>query len=521
MGRRGRSSLLPFRSSAARRQADLFWADLIGVPARASETAFEADEPVETYAPETDLEADEADEAESPYDAGDDTLSAGGAEGEELRSWPTLSTLPDSIVDQIVANRGRVPSRASEIRPSPGGYFAFGKNFTPSTLHSPEEDSNPRLKELITRLNVEVAGEGRTSSVMTGDAAKFTWGRGLAHGGALETWVNDWLASSPQAKDALLDLGITLSGTTWKIVDTAGKVVKSGEEAMALINGREPADSKKLLLSIFMHVAEQFGTEAANAQWKITKKIFYDKLTGPPKDVIDNPGAWSAKAVCDVVHGAMWGKFAGWHRFKRTGGDSKKILRLEVDYTRFYENKGSYILVPPTFGAGGKIAPSGTMLLNMGARYMIDDGIVQPLGSLADAQRGDVVFQMSRSASPRQEFYVLRGVPAMYDPQEEMMDEILAVQGYSMSALLSYFDKVRDKGGRNKGYARLKAMRDYYASSQNPRKEAVGLRPRVAMDAVLHRGEGPDGSGWIVSDCQRANLPSDQVELIKKKVGIP
>ena len=99
------------------------------------------------------------------------------------------------------------------------------------------------------------------------------------------------------------------------------------------------------------------------------------------------------------------------------------------------------------------------------------------------------------------------------------MDEILSVHYYSMSHLLSYFDKVRDKGGRDKGYPRLKAMRDFDASDQNRRKELVGPRPRIAMDAVLHRGEGESGR-WILNECKYANLPPDQVELIRKKVGL-
>jgi hypothetical protein len=480
-------SSFSFGSPTERRQADLFWADLAGVRAgrRKFAPAFEAE-----------------DFAESP----------------ELRTWPTLSTLPENLNNEIIANRNKVTSRASEIRLAPNGYYALGKNFAPSVLCTPQEEQNPRVKEILTRLNDEIAGEGRTASVMTGDGAGFTWGVGLAHGGSLEAWVNDFFTTTPAAKDALLDLGITLSGTTWKIVDTATKDVKTGEAAIALINGREPADTKKLLLSIFMNVAEQFGVQAANAQWNVTKtNFFYNKVSGPPQDVIDNTTAWSAKALCYVIHCAMWGKFAGWPRFKRTGGDSRRILRLEVDYTRFYERQGSYILVPPKYGTKG-ISPSGSMLTNLGHRYMIDDRIVEPLDSLANARAGDVVFQMSPGAS-KQPLYVLRGVPPQYDPQEELMDEILAVHHYSMAQLLGYFDKVRDKGGKNKGYPRLKAMRDYYASDQNRRKELVGPRPRIAMDAVLHRAEGESGR-WIHNECKYASLPSDQVELIKKKVGL-
>ena len=101
------------------------------------------------------------------------------------------------------------PEASSEIKLAPNGYYALGKNFAPSVLVTPQEEQNPRVKEILTRLSVEIAGEGRTASVMTGDAASFTWGVGLAHGGSLEAWVNDWFASTPAAKDALLDLGIT------------------------------------------------------------------------------------------------------------------------------------------------------------------------------------------------------------------------------------------------------------------------------------------------------------------------
>src|SRR5262249_12395999 len=100
---RGRSTALPFlfASPAAQRQADLFWADLFG---------------------ERDIGAE--------FDA----------EGDDLRSWPTLTTLPDSINDQIIANRSRVRSRASEIRLASGGYYALGQNIAPSVICTPEED---------------------------------------------------------------------------------------------------------------------------------------------------------------------------------------------------------------------------------------------------------------------------------------------------------------------------------------------------------------------------------------------
>src|SRR5262249_3871415 len=118
-----RNPPLLFVGPTGREQADLFWDDLFGNP-----VAVEFD-----------------------------------TEGDDLRSWPTLATLPDSLNDQIIANRNRVRTRASEIRLAPGGYYALGQNIAPSVIRTPEEDRNPRLSELINRLDVEVAGEGRTS----------------------------------------------------------------------------------------------------------------------------------------------------------------------------------------------------------------------------------------------------------------------------------------------------------------------------------------------------------------------
>jgi hypothetical protein len=469
-------------SAAERRQADLFWADLIGVPARTWETEF--------------------------------------AEGDDLRSWPTLTKLPDSIVDQIVANRSRITRRDSELRAVENGYSASGRTFPRSAMFTPEEEQNPRLQALLKRLDYELGGEGGTSAILTGDRAKFTWGRGYAHKVALAAWVKEFFATTPQAKEALLDLGITMSDGVWKIVDTDSRTVKSGEAAIDFLNKRDPPETKKLLLSIFMNVAEQFGTAAADAQWKATKQLYFDTA---PKDIVNDP-KWSPEAFCYVVHCLMWGRPAGWDRFRATGGDMKKILRLEVDYTRYFEEREGFLFVPPKMGG---VFPSITMLLNMGRGYMVRDcvtedcinsRVLEPLGSLAGAQKGDVVFQLPKKTA-KSEYYVLRGVPRMYDKLEELMDKIEKIQATQMSGLLKYFDQVRDKNGKNKGYAELKQMRDHYASSKNPRKESMGLRPRVAMDAVLHRGEG-EPSGWILSDARRANLPPDQIELIKKKVGL-
>jgi len=479
-----------FVTDADRRRADLFWEALVGGGHRRNSSSRQASASWAPHASE-----------------------ATWTEETDFSSWPTLVSLPDDIVERVRRNREGVPVRTGELKEKTGGYFAIGKSFDPSELLTPAEQQSPRLTDILTRLHQELIGEGKTSAVMTGDGAGFTWGQGLAHGGALEPWVNKLFSAKPEAKAELLELGITLDGKTWKIVDTARKQVATGEAAIQLINGREPADDKRRLLSCFMHISEKLGSDAATAQWRVVKDMYF---TGKvPQQVVDDT-AWSAKAICYVIHCAMWGSFAGWDRFRSTGGDSKKILRLEAEFTPYAKNTGTYLLVP---SERGTVSPSITMLRNMGHGYMIADGIVQPMATLAEARPGDVVFQMDKLS--KHPFYGLRGVPPVYRPLEELMEAVLAVHHFSMERLLAHFDKIRDKGGKNKGYARLEAMRDYYASPDNPRKEHVGLRPRVAMDAVLHRGEGVASSGWLLKDCEYAALPPDQVELIKRKLGSP
>ena len=73
------------------------------------------------------------------------------------------------------------------------------------------------------------------------------------------------------------------------------------------------------------------------------------------------------------------------------------------------------------------------------------------------------------------------------------------------------------------GYKEVLDMRNWYASPENPKREVFGLRPRVAMDAILHRNEGPSAA-WILSECELAGISatrcSDQYDLIKKTIGI-
>jgi hypothetical protein len=82
------------------------------------------------------------------------------------------------------------------------------------------------------------------------------------------------------------------------------------------------------------------------------------------------------------------------------------------------------------------------------------------------------------------------------------------VNGRMMSHMISTFGSC--------SYQTLLAIRNEYATS-----ETYGLRPRVAMDAVLHRGEGY-GAQWLLNDMGRITppLPEDQQDIVKKTLGI-
>jgi hypothetical protein len=439
---------------------------------------------------------------------------------DDFYSWPSKSgTLPDSIIDKIIKNRKALPDYSSALHAKPGGFSYNGKKFDPDQILSkPDEKSNPKLKAVIERLHVEMGGEGGVSAVMTGDSAKFTWGRGLAHGGGLEGPMKYFIEHCQKAKTAFLDHGIILEGTKdWKIVDTDNKCIKSGESAIDYLNGSSPAELKKMLLSAFIKITEDNGQSASTAQW-VTFKEQYFYQDKPSDDIINT---WSPEAVCYVVHCKAWGSFAGWSRFKNTGGDLKKILRMEVEFTKFNENKGSYLYVPSKLGTK-EIYPAITMLLNMGHRHMIDSKVVEPVDSQDSAGNGDIIFQLDKKSSgAKSEYYILKNVPSQYNPKEEMNIYIASVQHYSMDALLKEFAKMR--GTTNSGYNKLKAHRDWYTDPSNPKKEKFGLRPVVAMDAILHKNEGSSAS-WILDVCRSADISEtncwDQFELIKKSIGI-
>lgn len=87
-------------------------------------------------------------------------------------------------------------------------------------------------------------------------------------------------------------------------------------------------------------------------------------------------------------------------------------------------------------------------------------------------------------------------------------------QGKAMADLLNVFASA--------GYKKTLDVRNWYASGENPKREAFGLRPLVAMDAILHRNEG-DGANWILDVAARAGITAqknpDQYNLIKSTIG--
>lgn len=536
----------------------------------------------------------------------------------DFYTWPNYtSPVPESILKKVAENRKPIPlpnpdflnfyvTAGGEKTATGYSYPAHGKNLKP-TVCSPNEEAEPHLKAIFERLQIEMAGEGGVSAILTGDGASFTWGRGLGHKGALEPAFLEFITQNKKAKTAFLDCGITLEDKTWKIVDVESNTVQTGDSAIGLLNGTQPVAVKKQLLSVFIKITEDHLASASQAQWDTFKKLFFYNSKIPDSII----STWSPEAICYVIHCHAWGKFATWARFETTGGDLRKILRLEVDYTGYFEDKGSYILVNPV---QGNVTPSSTMLFNMGARHMLN--ILESWKDTAEmqskVQAGDVVFKVPKQKD-QTEYYVLRGTTKMFDSKNKYDIWMANHQGLPMASLLAelgkldkkelaatreryldlanpnkekfgmrplvaihavthkneglsvswVFDKAKAAGitleatpdqynaisktiGIDKydawvekhqglpmdalvreigklGYKETQATRDWYTSSQNQKKEKWGLRPRVAMDAVLHKNEGP-GAGWILNDAERAGITAtgnwDQYEVLMKTIGM-
>ena len=434
--------------------------------------------------------------------------------------WPTLSTLPQSTISQIKSNRNGV--KLKKFNPVPakngalGGYSYIGVHSKPAKVIpdwvNGEKNAEilKKKQEVLQRFHdVELGGEGYTSAVMTGDGAGFSWGSGLAHGGSLEPWVSQAykLAKGSLFKNRMLDFGFFLDGQTWKIVDTDAGVTLEGEAAINFIQGHDSAgkDTKQRILSSFAEVAEEVenGSLAAEAQWTcLVNSCFKSALVGDTKEGGQIFSKWAAEAICYVMHCSMWGNFAGWAAFAKTGGDLRSILRMEVDATKFYKDMGTYWVVPAEFGKN--VTPAATMLNNMGAGCML--GVLWPWDDLP--RDNDVVFELSGGTKS-----VLRGIGPYMLKDDELYAFVSKVNKDSMDDLLKAAAGLKTK---------LKKLREQYNVKDSNRTVAnYGYRVQVAMDAVLAKGiaTAKDRQSAIESvylDNEYKILPVDQQEVIRK-----
>jgi hypothetical protein len=303
----------------------------------------------------------------------------------------------------------------------------------------------------------------------------------------------------------------------FRIVDTDNKNILFHLDAAKFLAGQEPADLKKRLLSIFIKVTGDFGVEAATTQWVVTKKKY---VIADKAHILEMLAAgWSKEAICYVIHCNYWGSFAGYPTFKRTNGNLAQILRAEVEHTRYYDvvefhdKTGSYRVVPHTRGSN---SPSITMIANMGHGIM--NSVLQSHKFKEEMEAavrpGDIVFDMGPFTPPIK-YYILRGTTAVQDEKDKFAAFAKSHHHLAMADLLGKLKAM--------GYADLKRRRDWYGEKDNESRAQFGPRLLVAMDAVLHKGEG-EGSKWILDQARWAGISEtsnwDQFELIKKMVGI-
>lgn len=450
------------------------------------------------------------------------------ADPDNFYSWPTRlgAPLPGDFLQKIKASREAAPLLAfrdvtrkgqdGSLAKSGYSYGGEKSGTNPTAIVSPSEAADPKLKEVVLKVYDEMHEEGGISAVMTGDAAFFTWGRGISFlSPALAIAFRDFIQQSPSAKTALLDCGMTITGSTnedWRIVDTATGTVKSGREAIDLLDGPEPADEKKRMLSAIAKITAENMQEASNAQWAAFKRKFM--YTGHQKVPAEVIATWPPESVAYVVHAGAYGNFLnGWPEYSQTRGDLAKILRIAAKRNKHIEKDG-HILVPAQSGSAN---PSTTLLFGMGKQIMVKRGIVKPLPGYPGSERpGDIVFEIvkARQTTATGTHMVLRGPTPPFD-FETWVD---ANHGKSMSDLL--------KACEDLGYEQLRRTRDWYARidpATGMPAEKWGPRPRVAMDAVLHKGEG-EGGRWVLDDAGRAGISptqsADQYQLLKAKLGI-
>ncbi len=441
--------------------------------------------------------------------------SAPSGDPDDFYSWPQLGEdMPDHVVEKVKASRAAIPLAKFGDYHKDGkatGFTTNGKQCTPTEVATPEEEKNPKLAAILRRVELDMHNEGGVSSVMTGDPARFTWGRGLTSG-VLADAFTDFLQAAPDAKTAFLDCGIAMVDKKWKIVDTDKSKSRFDADALAMLDGRDQPDLKKQLLSAFVKITEDFIQPAADAQWPAFKKRFYYGKR-PPPEVEAN---WRPEAVAYVVHCAAWGSFRGWPEFAKTGGDLHKILRTEADGLpgSYFVDKGDHILVKEVSGG---VYPATTMIFGMGVDIMWKEHIVVACPEYPSVQHGDVVFEVNvgHRGQAQAAHLVLRGTPRQFDPNEKYNVWIENHYSLKMADLL--------KELKHMTYKDLKAHRDWYTSDKNAKKEKWGPRPRVAMDAVLHKGEGENGA-WILNDAKVAEITPDhwydQYDMLKAVIGI-
>lgn len=458
-------------------------------------------------------------------------------------SWPkrTGETLPSSFIDRIVNGRAampaypfvvvsRKPKNSPKDAPKVNTGYSYGgeqNGLKPTVILTPEEEKDPKRKAVVLAVFQDMFKEGGVSAVMTGDDALFTWGRGISFlSPALPQSFRDFLQKAPGAKDALLECGITIVGSSnadWRIVDVKSGKVLSGKEAIQHLNGFEPAEEKKGMLSCIAKVTGDFLQQATDSQWYAFKLNFmYYGAHKVPEDVIQT---WPPKTVAYVVHAGAYGNFVdAWPEYGATHGDPAKILRIAAKRYQ-HTDVGNHILVPQQAGSA---APSTTLLFGMGQEMMVNDGIVTRLdGYPGSAQAGDVVFEITpkRQTAKTGTHMVLReqhaAAKASADSEPFDMEKwVDAHQGLEMGVLLTACEDL--------GYDRLRHTREWYSRLVGPADKPVpaekdGPRIRLAMDAVLHKGEG-EGGRWILDAAERAKLVppqyEDQYNLLKAKIGI-
>jgi hypothetical protein len=308
-----------------------------------------------------------------------------------------LTADQQAIVDQIKANRDKVP-----VNPDLQEHPAFGRGadkvggfqYTEkggSKFHADNPYTDPKWRDKWDAVHAEIANEGSVSAINTYDDAWVTLGRGF-RGALLSRAMEDFLGHDDEARNALLDIGVSFSGGKLRVVNTDNGAIEEDQlvGGVGTNNAQKIVALSKPILSEYISLAEieAHGKKLQSAQLAQT---FCFKFT---KHVAES---WNdLMAVRLVAHLIQWRTSLMWSAYENCDDNVKKILTVIASGINGATRN-------PSLGNALVTSANQTQVLfqmvNGKAKQGLDSATAEEPGEVAaDSQRGMLYLQAPSDA---------------------------------------------------------------------------------------------------------------------------